>query len=100
MGIFDFFGSKNKKIGAFKSRGAIVLDVRTKQEYDQGAIPNSVHIPLDILPTQISEIKKWDKPVITCCEKGGRSEMAMDLLQANGIEVINGGGWASLLKKL
>lgn len=100
MGIFDFFGSKNKKIAAFQSRGAIVLDVRTKQEYNQGAIPNSKHIPLDILPSQISEIKKWGTPVITCCEKGGRSEIAMNLLQKNGIEVINGGGWASLLKKL
>jgi len=100
MGIFDFFGNKTKKIVAFKNRGAIVLDVRTKQEYDLGAIPNSKHIPLDVLPSQISEIKNWGTPVITCCEKGGRSEMAMNLLHANGIEVINGGGWVSLLKKL
>ena len=100
MGIFDFFGNKNKQLAAFQSRGAVLLDVRTQKEYDLGAIPNAKHIPLDVLPTRISEIKKWNKPVITYCEKGGRSEMATQLLQKNGVEAINGGGWVSLLKKL
>ncbi|HAT63228.1 MAG TPA: sulfurtransferase, partial [Flavobacteriaceae bacterium] len=40
MGLFDFlFGNKTKKIDDFKSRGAIILDVRTKGEYQGGAIP-------------------------------------------------------------
>jgi len=100
MGFFDFFGNKNKMIAAFQSRGAILLDVRTIQEYDLGTIPDAKHIPLDVLPSRISEIKKWNKPVITYCEKGGRSEIAMQLLHSNGIEAMNGGGWISLLKKL
>ncbi|MBL4662317.1 MAG: rhodanese-like domain-containing protein [Flavobacteriaceae bacterium] len=100
MGFLDFFGNKKKKIADFQSRNAIVLDVRTKKEYNRGAIPNSKHIPLDILSTKISEVKNWNKPVITCCESGGRSAMAARLLRTNGVEVINGGGWNSLLKKM
>jgi len=100
MGIFDFFGSKKRKIAAFQSRGAIILDVRTQREYDLGAIESSKHIPLDMLPEKISEVKKWNKPVIAYCEKGGRSEIAANLLQSSGIEAFNGGGYEWLSKNL
>ncbi|MEM7086300.1 MAG: rhodanese-like domain-containing protein [Bacteroidota bacterium] len=100
MGIFDLFGSKKKKLAAFQSRGAVILDVRTREEYDLGAIPNAKHIALDVLPSKISEVKNWNKPVIAYCEKGGRSEKAANLLQANGVEVINGGGYSWLSKHL
>ena len=100
MGFFNLFGSKKKKIKDFQDRGAIILDVRTKNEYDQGAIPESKHIPFQQIADHISEIKKWDKPIITCCQSGVRSGSAATFLRSNGIEAINGGGWASLSKKL
>jgi len=100
MGWMDFFGSKKKKIVDFKNRGAIVLDVRTKAEFDLGAIPNAKHIPIDHLPERISEVKNWNKPVIAYCEKGGRSEMAANLLRTQGIEVLNAGGYLWLSKNL
>lgn len=100
MGLFNLFGNKTKKIEDFQSRGAIVLDVRTKSEYDQGAIPGSKHIPLQQVGVKISTIKKWDKPVITCCASGMRSGSAAAILRSNGVEVMNGGGWFALSKKL
>jgi rhodanese-related sulfurtransferase len=101
MGLFDFlFGNKNDKIKDFKSRGAIILDVRTKGEYSQGAIPGSKNIPLQVINSKINEIKKLNKPVITCCASGMRSGSAAGILKAQGIEAINGGGWFSLSKKL
>lgn len=101
MGIFSFlFGNKNKKIQDFKSREAIILDVRTKGEYDSGAIPGSKHIPLQQVTTRVAEIKKWNKPIITCCASGVRSGSAASLLRAQGIEAMNGGGWQSLYHKL
>ena len=101
MGFLDFlFGNKNKKIEDFKSRGAIILDVRSKGEYDSGAIPGSKNIPLQSLNSKISAIKKWDKPVICCCASGMRSGSAAGILRSQGIEAINGGGWFSLSKKL
>ena len=101
MGLFSFlFGSKNKKIDDFKSRGAIILDVRTKGEYQGGAIPGSKNIPLQQITTRMAEIKKWNKPVITCCASGMRSGSAAALLRSNGVEVMNGGGWFNLSQKL
>ncbi|HBY69385.1 MAG TPA: sulfurtransferase, partial [Flavobacteriaceae bacterium] len=42
----------------------------------------------------------WNKPVITCCASGVRSGNAAKILTNNNIEVVNGGGWKSLQKKL
>ena len=101
MGILSsLFGNKDKKIQDFVSRGAIIVDVRSVNEYQGGAIPGSVNMPLPTLSTKISEIKKWDKPVILCCASGIRSGSATGLLLSNKIEAMNGGGWSSLRKKL
>ncbi|PVW17137.1 rhodanese-like domain-containing protein [Marixanthomonas spongiae] len=101
MGLLNFlFGNNNKKIQDFKKRDAVILDVRTKPEFDAGAISGSVHIPLNEIPSKIIEIKQWNKPVITCCASGVRSGSAAKTLNNNDIEAINGGGWRSLQKKL
>ena len=101
MGIFDFiFGNKTEQIQEYVDKGAIILDVRTKGEWDNGHIKNAKHIPLDQLRNQIAKIKKMNKPVITCCASGARSGQAVQILKSNDIEAINGGGWSSLQRKL
>jgi len=100
MGLFNLFSSKKKKLKEYQDRGAIILDVRTKNEYNQGSIPGSKHIPMQQISSQISEIKKWNKPIITCCQSGVRSGSAAKFLRSNGIDAINGGGWSSLNRKL
>lgn len=101
MGLLDFLtGNKNDKIKDFQSRGAIIIDVRTKGEFDQGAIPGSKNIPLQVISSKINEIKKLNKPVIVCCASGMRSGSAATILKSQGIEAINGGGWFSLSQKL
>ncbi len=101
MGLLDFLlGNKSKKIEDFKGRGAIIVDVRSKGEYESGAIPGSKNIPLPNISSKINEIKKWDKPVITCCASGMRSGSAATILKSNGVEAMNGGGWFSLSQKL
>jgi phage shock protein E len=101
MGLLDFLtGNKDDKIKDFQSRGAIIIDVRTKGEFDQGAIPASKNIPLQGINGKINEIKKLNKPVIACCASGMRSGSAAAILKSQGIEVINGGGWFSLSQKL
>lgn len=80
------------------SKGAIIVDVRSKGEYQSGHLKNSINIPVDNLEQNIKKLKK-DKPVITCCASGARSGSAMRILKANGFEqVYNGGGWTSLRK--
>lgn len=101
MGLFSFLsGNKSDKIKDFQSRGAVIIDVRTKGEYSQGAILGSKNIPLQVITGKLNEIKKLNKPVITCCASGMRSGSAASILKAQGIEAINGGGWLSLSKKL
>lgn len=101
MGLLNFlFGNKNEAIQEFRKRDAIILDVRTKKEWDAGHINGTKHIPLQEISAKISVIRKWNKPVITCCLSGARSGQAATILTKNGIEVVNGGGWKSLQKKL
>jgi len=101
MGLLDFlFGDKNNTVSDFKDRGAIILDVRTPGEFNQGAITGAKNIPLQTLKTKIDYIKKLNKPVITCCASGMRSASAASILNKNNIEATNGGGWQSLQKKL
>ena len=81
-------------------KGAQIIDVRSKGEYQGGHIKGSVNIPLDSLNHNLTKLKK-DKPVITCCASGMRSAAAKNVLKANGFkEVYNGGGWMSLRSKL
>ncbi len=80
--------------------GALILDVRTKAEYNSGHIRGSVNIPLNNLSNHYSSLKK-NKQIITCCASGVRSAQAKSILQANGFpEVYNGGGWKSLQNKI
>lgn len=82
------------------AEGAVIVDVRTKGEYQGGHIKGSVNIPLDTLAGQLKKIDK-NKPVITCCASGMRSASAKGLLQSKGYtRVYNGGGWAGLQGKL
>jgi phage shock protein E len=102
MGLLDIlgFGSKTNSIQEFKEKGAIIIDVRTVDEFKNGHITGSKNYPLGSLSSKIKDIKKANKPVIVCCQSGMRSSQAASLLQKNGIEVINGGGWSSLQQKL
>lgn len=102
MGILDMlgFGNKTNAIEEFKNKGAIILDVRTPEEFKDGHIFGSKNIALQVLNNNIETIKKWNKPVIACCRSGMRSAQATSILKQNGIECINGGGWISLQSKL
>lgn len=79
---------------------AIILDVRSKGEYQSGYIKGSINIPVDTLNNNLNKLKK-DKPIITCCASGMRSASAKSILKSNGYtEVHNGGGWSSLQSKI
>jgi rhodanese-related sulfurtransferase len=80
------------------SNGSVILDVRTKSEYQSGHLRNSINIPIDNLQKSIKELDK-NKPIITCCASGSRSAYARRILKSNGFEnVYNGGSWFSLRK--
>lgn len=81
-------------------RGALIIDVRTISEFTQGHMNKSSNIPLSEIGRQIEQIKKQDKPVITCCASGIRSAKAAMTLRRAGIEAYNGGSWKQVERSI
>mgnify|MGYP001544389693 CR=1 FL=1 len=81
------------------SEGAIVIDVRSPGEFSGGHVKGSKNIPLGDIGAKIKTIKKWNKPIITCCASGMRSGSAATLLKREGVEAYNGGPWQSVQRK-
>jgi len=82
-------------------QGAIIMDVRTKNEFLGGHIKRSVNIPVNMLSNNLSRFKDKDKPIITCCATGMRSGSAKSFLKSNGYtQVYNGGSWNGLQNKI
>jgi phage shock protein E len=98
MGLFNVFKRKDmdQEIKEYLEKGAIVLDVRTKEEWDEGHTAGAEHIVLSIIPIEIEQIKSWNKPVIAVCRSGARSGQAEQFLKQNGVDAINGGPWQNV----
>lgn len=77
-------------------KGAIIVDVRTPEEFSDGHINGSLNVPVD----EIGQAMAWllkDVPVVVVCASGARSAHAKFVLESNGYkEVYNGGAWDSL----
>src|SRR6267154_1947466 len=76
--------SANQAI-ALHNKGALVLDVRSSEEFAQGHIVEARNIALEQLANSVDTLKKYrEKPVIVYCEAGSRSAQAAKLLKAQG----------------
>jgi molybdopterin/thiamine biosynthesis adenylyltransferase/rhodanese-related sulfurtransferase len=65
--------------------GAVVLDVREPDEYEQGAVPGAVHIPRGTLETSVEgRIPDRATPLVVYCAGGTRSAFAAQTLQELG----------------
>jgi len=101
MGLFSFLGLGGGKIKDALRRGAIVIDVRTPQEFDRGKVPESINIPVDRITANAERIMNMNRPVIFCCASGARSGNALSIMKQKGVkEVYNGGSWENVLKLL
>ena len=96
--MFNLFRKKKmvEEIKEYLAKGAIVLDVRTKEEWDEGHTEGAEHILLTVIPSEIEKIKSWGKPIIAVCRSGGRSGQATQFLANQGIDIINGGPWGNV----
>lgn len=80
--------------------GAIILDVRTEKEFDQGHIFGSQNISLGNIREQYRELDP-NQTYITVCSHGLRSVKAESILKEKGFKkVYNGGAWSDLQKTL
>ncbi|MBN1439296.1 MAG: rhodanese-like domain-containing protein [Anaerolineales bacterium] len=67
------------------SNGAVVLDVRTYEEFIGGHIENSLWIPLAELSARWNTLPR-DRPIILVCRSGVLSDQARDMLEGAGVE--------------
>ena len=81
--------------------GAVLLDVRTPQEYGEGHIPGSVNVPLQTLDGEGAVPAGRDAPLFVYCHSGARSAQAVKLLARMGYtQVKNIGGMAAYKGKV
>lgn len=72
----------------------IVLDVRTQQEYDEGHIPDCVHVPIDKTDVEPfkAEVQKYitdkDAKIIVYCKSGFRSDIAAKAMYTLGYKTL------------
>ena len=95
MGLFGFFGGgiNTDSIKEYLDKGAVVLDVRTPGEWEEGHVKGSKLVTLNDIPQSVQKIKAWNKPVIIVCRSGGRAGTALNYLKQAEIDAINGGAW-------
>ena len=104
MGIFDFFKHPdiNQGVQEYKNAaGAVLLDVRTPQEYREGHIPGSQNVPLQQLDKVEEVTENKDTALYVYCRSGARSRQAVSLLKHMGYtNVHNIGGIAAYSGKV
>jgi len=74
-----------------KDKSAVLLDVRTVDEFSRGHIDGFKNIPVDELRERVNEIEKG-KPVYLICQSGLRSYIASRILDGYGYESYNFSG--------
>ena len=65
----------------------LLIDVRTKAEFEDGHLPNALNVPVDELRARIGEIDR-NKKIYTYCRAGLRGYLAQRILKQNGFNAI------------
>jgi phage shock protein E len=80
--------------------GALVLDVRSPDEFSTGHLSQATNMPIqDFSVPEVDKLAAGDKakPVVVYCAAGGRAAKAKEKLEAAGYtNVVNGGGYDDL----
>ena len=73
------------EVGAHQADGVLLLDVRDKEEFEQGHIDGATNLSRGHLEMRIHEIApEKDTPIVCYCAGGNRSALAVDTLQQMG----------------
>ena len=104
MGLLSFLNNPdiNQGIQEYKTiPGAVLLDVRTPEEYEEGHIPGSKNVPLQQLEKAAAVAGDKDTPLFVYCYSGSRSRQAAGILKRMGYTKVNNiGGIAAYAGKV
>ena len=87
MGFFNIFNKPNINEGVKtfrKTPNAILLDVRTEEEYYEAHIDGSINLPLQKIENALNLISDKTKPLFVHCRSGARSAQAVAILKKMG----------------
>lgn len=74
-----------EELKKMQNEGAIILDVRSMQEYNENHIVGSINIPIYELCEKIPNIIKNKKQkIVVYCQSGIRSKRAISILDKEG----------------
>ena len=78
--------------------GALLVDVRTQAEYEQGHLEGALLIPHDQIPSRVTELgEDKSRAIVLYCRSGNRSSQAKQALEELGYtNVMNAGGYERL----
>ena len=77
----------SEAIAMINHEEAVVVDVRESNEFSNGHIINSIHMPLGTFKDKTKDLEKYkDKPIIVSCRSGSRSAAACGMLKKAGFE--------------
>lgn len=104
MRFFDFLKGPDINQGVKEystTDGAVLLDVRTPDEYRQGHIPGSKNVPLQSISKVAGMIDNKSTPIFVRCLSGARSRQAAAILKQMGYtNVKNIGGISAYAGKV
>lgn len=80
----------------------VIIDVRTTYEWQQGHLEGAIHLPLDIITSEIEKkVKDKNTPIALYCRSGRRSGIATNQLRQLGYKnVENYGGYSQASQTL
>ena len=87
MGILDIFKKNDINRGVESCRntpGAVLIDVRSPEEFADGHIPGSINLPIQALRNAGDHLQDPETPVFLYCHSGARSSRAAKMLQIMG----------------
>jgi phage shock protein E len=79
--------SLNQEVQTLLSKNAIVIDVRTKEEFQMAHYKDALNIPYDEIEKHIKKLEAYkDKQIILYCRSGRRASIAKQTLEKYGFK--------------
>ncbi|MCC6707051.1 MAG: rhodanese-like domain-containing protein [Gammaproteobacteria bacterium] len=77
-------------VSLINREGAVVVDIRSAEDFAAGHIIDAVHFPLADLPKVGEKLKKLgNKPIIVCCMSGNLAGQAARELKLQGFSEVH-----------